>query len=67
MANKGKNILGEEESNDFKAVKGQCAADLWEDTFEELDATVDAFIRFLELRMKSQYAQEIVSFTGAHD
>jgi len=30
------------------------AADLWEDTLEGLDSVVDAFIWFLELRMKSE-------------
>ena len=34
-------------------------ADLWEDTFE--DTTVDGFIRFLELRMESQYVQGVCS------
>ena len=37
----------------------QGVADLWEDTLEELDTAVDAFIRFLELRMESEQMQEI--------
>jgi len=31
-------------------VKGQDLDDSWEDAFEELDVTVDAIVRFLELR-----------------
>jgi hypothetical protein len=46
---------------------GQGVADLWEDTVEELNATVDTTVWFPELRMKSQYAQEITPVTGAHN
>ena len=38
-----------------------------EDTLEELDSVVDAFIRFLELGKESEYTQEMASFTGAHN
>jgi hypothetical protein len=66
VANKGENILGEEKSNDFKQKKegggkGRGVADLWEGTFEELNATVDTIVWFPELRTKSQYTQEIAS------
>ena len=40
---------------------------MWEDTLEELDSVVDAFIRFLELGKESEYTQEMASFTGAHN
>ena len=53
----------EEGSNDFEK-KGQGVADLWEDTYE--DAVVNGFIWFPGLGVKSQYVQEIVSFTGTH-
>jgi len=38
------------------------------DEFVGLDASVDAFIRFLQLSngMESQYVQEIIQFTVAH-
>jgi len=41
--------------------------DLWEDTLEEPGAAVDAFIWSFGLRMKSEYTQEVASFTGAHN
>jgi len=34
-------------------VRGQGFGDLWEDGFEELDATINPIIRFPELRTKS--------------
>ena len=40
---------------------------LREDAFEELDTTIDPMIRFPELRIKNQYAQEVAPFGGTHD
>ena len=36
--------------------KGQSVVDLWKGTLEELDAATNIFIRFLGLRIKSEYA-----------
>ena len=53
--------------NQRKAGEGQGVTVSWEDTFEELDAAVNAFIRFLELKTKSQYVQETAAFTRTHN
>ena len=47
-------------------VKGQGAGDSWGDRSEEIDATVDAIIRFPELRKPSQYTRAVASFPGAY-
>ena len=49
------NILEEKESSEFKnpgdgGVKGQGFDDLREDELEELDVTVDAIVRFPEIK-----------------
>ena len=38
--------------------KGRGAVGLWEDRFEDLNATIDTTVLSHELRMKSQYAQK---------
>jgi hypothetical protein len=47
-------VLGEEVSTSAREVgaEGQGVGDLGEDRFGELGVAVDAFIRFLELRME---------------
>ena len=63
------NIVEEKELTSGRegGAEGQGVYDLWENTFEELDAVVGVFTRFLELRTKSQYAHEMVPFAGAHN
>jgi len=51
--------LTEEESDEFEQKKTQAK--------RQVVAAVDAFIRFFELRTKSQYVQEITSLTGVHN
>ena len=70
--NKGENIVKEEsgdinERKEGDGVKGQGGSGLREYGFEELDATVEAAVRFPELRMEHQYPKKIASAIGAHN
>ena len=47
-------------------VKGRGAGDSQGDTSEEIDATVDAIIRFPELRKPSQYTRAVAPFPRAY-
>ena len=50
-----------------EGAKGRGASGLRKDGFEELDATVEAAVRFPELRMEHQYPKKIASAIGAHN
>ena len=48
-------------------MKGRGAGNLQEDGLGELDAAVNTFIRFPELKTKNQHTEEVGPLAGAHD
>jgi hypothetical protein len=46
--------------------EAEVVSDLGKGISEEIEADANAFIRFPNLKMKSQYAQEVASFPETH-
>jgi hypothetical protein len=61
---RGRRYMAKGQGLEGRRGEGTRRDDLRENEFEEL---VGAIVRFPELRVRSQYAQEIAIFSGAHN